>query len=199
MQIRFPFRFAAAALAAFVLNLPMAAQAQTADVPGAPSAPAMAASPDGSRLFAIDAAGRLEIFAVTPAGPEISVALEIAAGGRVALAAPSNRELVMVSQTTQTVSVVDVASESPIVVRSFPIGGGSLDAVFAQAGMTPLEGMILRMKAGDATALLEMRERLSSGDSGLIGEVIDAVIGDDGLLTELIDVVLDLLGDRSPS
>jgi hypothetical protein len=72
--------------------------------------------------------------------------------------------------------------------RIVVIGGGAVQA-------SSLEGMIVRLQGGDLSALVEMRERMRSGDTGLIGDVLGSLIGDDGLLVELIDTVLDLLLD----
>src|SRR5262250_2214494 len=93
----------------------------------------LALSPDGTRLFAVNTPdGRLEIFdlqsGLTHVG-SVSVGLE-----PVAVAARSDSEVWVVNLLSDSVSVVDVASTPPRVVRTLLTCDEPRDIVFAGAG-----------------------------------------------------------------
>ncbi len=96
----------------------------------------LALSPDGTRLFACNTPdGRLEIFAVdddglTHAG-SVPVGLEPAA-----VAARTDGEVWVVNHLSDSVSIVDVASSPPRVVRTLLVGDDPRDIVFAGPGRT---------------------------------------------------------------
>ncbi len=91
----------------------------------------LAMSPDGTRLFAVNTPdNQLEIFDVSAAGltraASVPVGLE-----PVAVAARSNDEVWVVNHLSDSVSVVDVASVPPRVVRTLLVGDEPRDVVFA--------------------------------------------------------------------
>jgi len=94
----------------------------------------LALSPDGTRLYATNTPdGRLEVFDVTASGlsrrASVTVGLE-----PVAVAARSNSEVWVVNHLSDSVSVVDVASDPPRVVRTLLVGDEPRDVVFAGPG-----------------------------------------------------------------
>src|SRR5262245_52243175 len=91
----------------------------------------LALSPDGTRLFAVDTPdNHLEIFDVTPAG--IGPSLSIPVGMEpVAVAARSNTEVWVVNHLSDSVSIVDLASNPPRVSRTLIVGDEPRDIVFA--------------------------------------------------------------------
>src|SRR5438128_2162096 len=91
----------------------------------------LALSPDGSQLFAANTPDdRLEIFSVGSDGlthtGSVPVGLE-----PVAVAARTNGEVWVVNQLSDSVSIVDVASATPHVVRTLLVGDEPRDVVFA--------------------------------------------------------------------
>src|SRR5438874_8476598 len=95
----------------------------------------LALSPDHSRLFAVNTPdARLEIFAVDGAGNltrtgSVAVGLE-----PVAVAARTNGEVWVVNHLSDSVSIVDVSSNPPRVVRTLLVGDEPRDIVFAGTG-----------------------------------------------------------------
>ena len=94
----------------------------------------LALSPDGTRLFAVNTPdARLEIFAVSDDGlahvGAVDVGLE-----PVAVAARSNSEVWVVNHLSDSISIVDVASDPPRVVRTLLVGDEPRDIVFAGNG-----------------------------------------------------------------
>src|SRR5262244_1864411 len=95
----------------------------------------LALSPDGTRLFAVNTPDdRLEIFNVDGTGGlshagSVSVGLE-----PVAVAARTNAEVWVVNHVSDSVSVVDVSSSPPRVVRTLLVGDEPRDIVFAGTG-----------------------------------------------------------------
>jgi YVTN family beta-propeller protein len=82
----------------------------------------LAMSPDGTRLFAVNTPnGRLEIYDIGSAGLEplesVPVGLE-----PVALAARSDGEVWVVNHLSDSISIVDVATDPPRVVRTLLVG-----------------------------------------------------------------------------
>ena len=95
---------------------------------------ALAASPDGSQLFATNISdSRLEIFDIGVSGPvhwtSVPVGLE-----PVAVAARTNSEVWVVNHLSDSVSIVDVGSTPPRVVRTLLVGDEPRDIVFAGPG-----------------------------------------------------------------
>lgn len=91
----------------------------------------LALSPDGTHLFAVNTPdARLEIFDVTPRGifPRASVAVGLEP---VAVAARTDAEVWVVNHLSDSVTVVDVASRPPRVVRTLLVGDEPWDIVFA--------------------------------------------------------------------
>jgi YVTN family beta-propeller protein len=94
----------------------------------------LAMSPDGTQLFAVNTPdGQLEIFDVTASGlsPRASVPVGLEP---VAVAARSNSEVWVVNHLSDSISIVDVASDPPRVVRTLLVGDEPRDIVFAGAG-----------------------------------------------------------------
>src|SRR5437870_7336564 len=95
----------------------------------------LALSPDRSRLFAVNTPDdRLEIFAVDGAGNlthtgSVAVGLE-----PVAVAARTNGEVWVVNHLSDSVSIIDVSSNPPRVVRTLLVGDEPRDIVFAGTG-----------------------------------------------------------------
>ncbi len=94
----------------------------------------LALSPDGTRLFAVNTPdNRLEIFTVTAGGlaraGSVPVGLE-----PVAVAARSDGEVWVVNHLSDSISVVDVASTPPRVVRTLLTCDEPRDIVFAGPG-----------------------------------------------------------------
>src|SRR5438874_5138600 len=95
----------------------------------------LALSPDRSRLFAVNTPDdRLEIFAVDGIGNlthtgSVAVGLE-----PVAVAARTNGEVWVVNHLSDSVSVIDVSSNPPRVVRTLLVGDEPRDIVFAGTG-----------------------------------------------------------------
>src|SRR5436853_187401 len=98
----------------------------------------LALSPDHSRLFAVNTPdARLEIFAVDGAGNltrtgSVAVGLE-----PVAVAARTNGEVWVVNHLSDSVSIIDVSSNPPRVVRTLLVGDEPRDIVFAGTGGNP--------------------------------------------------------------
>jgi len=106
-----------ACAALILLALPRAAGAAFVTFESGQVRP-LALSPDGTRLFAVDTPdNRLEVLAVGPGGltrvASVPVGLE-----PVAVAARSNTEVWVVNHLSDSVSVVDVGSTPPRVVRT---------------------------------------------------------------------------------
>ena len=94
----------------------------------------LALSPDGARLFAVNTPdGRLEIFSLASGSPvheaSVPVGLE-----PVAVAARSNAEVWVVNHLSDSISIVDVSSTPPRVVRTLQVGDEPRDIVFAGPG-----------------------------------------------------------------
>jgi YVTN family beta-propeller protein len=91
----------------------------------------LALAPDGSRLFAVNTPdGRLEIFDLTSGAlvraGSVPVGME-----PVAVAARTPTEVWVVNHLSDSVSIVDVGSTPPRVVRTLPVGDEPRDIVFA--------------------------------------------------------------------
>jgi len=91
----------------------------------------LALSPDGSRLFALNTPDdRLEIFAI--AGGTLTHEASVPVGLEpIAVAARSDAEVWVVNHLSDSVSVVDIASDPPRVVRTLLVGDEPRDVVFA--------------------------------------------------------------------
>ncbi len=91
----------------------------------------LALAQDGSRLFAVNTPdARLEIFRIGPAGiaPEASVPVGLEP---VSVAARTATEVWVVNHLSDSVSIVDVGSVPPRVVRTLLVGDEPRDIVFA--------------------------------------------------------------------
>jgi len=94
----------------------------------------LALSPDGTRLFAVNTPdGQLELFDVTGAGLTHTGAVPVGLEP-VAVAARTNGEVWVVNHLSDSVSIVDVASNPPVVVRTLLVGDEPRDIVFAGPG-----------------------------------------------------------------
>src|SRR5262245_51244951 len=94
----------------------------------------LALSPDGTRLFAVNTPDdRLEIFTVGAGGltptDSVPVGLE-----PVAVAARTNTEVWVVNHLSDSVSIVDLSTSPPRVVRTLLVGDEPRDIVFAGPG-----------------------------------------------------------------
>ena len=91
-------------------------------------------SPDGTRLFALNTPdGRLEVFDVDAAGVQHAASVPVGLEP-VSLAARSDGEVWVVNHLSDSVSIVDVASSPPRVVRTLLVGDEPGDVVFAGPG-----------------------------------------------------------------
>lgn len=96
----------------------------------------LALSPDRQRLFAVNTPdNRLEIFDITPEGlkPASSVMVGLEP---VAVGVRSNSEVWVVNHLSDSVSIVDVSSATPVVVNTLLVGDEPRDIVFAGEGKT---------------------------------------------------------------
>lgn len=94
----------------------------------------LALSPDGNRLFAVNTPdGRLEIFDIKSAGltrlASVPVGME-----PVAVAARTNTEVWVVNHLSDSVSIVDLSTMPPRVVRTLLVGDEPRDVAFAGPG-----------------------------------------------------------------
>jgi len=94
----------------------------------------LALSPDGTRLFATNTPdGVLEVFDITGFG--LSHAVSVPVGLEpIAVAARNNNEVWVVNHLSDSVSIVDVSSTPPRVIRTLLVGDEPGDIVFAGAG-----------------------------------------------------------------
>ena len=92
----------------------------------------LAKSPDGTRLFAVNIPdGRLEIFSIG-AGGALAHTTSVAVGLEpCAVAARTNSEVWVVNHLSDSVSIVDVSANPPIVTRTLLVGDEPRDVVFA--------------------------------------------------------------------
>jgi DNA-binding beta-propeller fold protein YncE len=94
----------------------------------------LALSPDGTRLFAVNTPDdRLEIFSVGGGGLTHTGAVQVGLEP-VAVAARSDSEVWVVNHLSDSISIVDVASSPPRVVRTLLVGDEPRDIVFAGPG-----------------------------------------------------------------
>ncbi|MGH7893896.1 MAG: YncE family protein, partial [Candidatus Binatia bacterium] len=94
----------------------------------------LALSPDGTRLFAVNTPdNRLELFDVTAGGLTHAGAVPVGLEP-VAVAARTNGEVWVVNHLSDSVSIVDVTSDPPHVVRTLLVGDEPRDIVFAGPG-----------------------------------------------------------------
>ncbi len=120
-------------VAAFISNL-VVAQRGTAFVTfETAQVRPLALSPDGRTLFALNTPdARLELFAVS--GGDISHTGSVQVGLEpVAVAARTNAEVWVVNHLSDSISIVDVGSTPPHVVRTLLVGDEPRDIVFAGA------------------------------------------------------------------
>src|SRR5438309_3564240 len=96
----------------------------------------LALTPDGTRLLAVNTPDdRLQIFAVSPSG--LSPLSSVPVGMEpVAVAARSNSEAWVVNHLSDSVSIVDLTTSPPHVVRTLIVGDEPRDIVFAGPGRT---------------------------------------------------------------
>jgi DNA-binding beta-propeller fold protein YncE/uncharacterized membrane protein YgcG len=94
----------------------------------------LAMSPDGTRLFAVNTPnGQLEIYDIGSAGLELLESVPVGLEP-VALAARSDGEVWLVNHLSDSISIVDVATDPPRVVRTLLVGDEPRDIVFAGPG-----------------------------------------------------------------
>jgi DNA-binding beta-propeller fold protein YncE len=98
----------------------------------------LALSPDGTRLFAVNTPDdHLEIFLVEAGTGTLTHETSVPVGLEpVAVAARSNTEVWVVNHLSDSVSIVDVGSTPPRVVRTLLVGDEPRDVVFAGTGST---------------------------------------------------------------
>jgi YVTN family beta-propeller protein len=94
----------------------------------------LAMSPDGARLFVVNTPdGRLEIFNIGLAG--LAPAASVPVGMEpVAVAARSNTEVWVVNHLSDSISIIDLSTTPPRVVRTLLVGDEPRDIVFAGPG-----------------------------------------------------------------
>ncbi|HZP27332.1 MAG TPA: hypothetical protein VFC99_00135, partial [Acidimicrobiia bacterium] len=94
----------------------------------------LALTPDGSRLLAVNTPdARLQVFAVSGAG--LSPLWSVPVGMEpVAVAARSNGEAWVVNHLSDSVSIVDLTTSPPHVIRTLVVGDEPRDVVFAGPG-----------------------------------------------------------------
>ena len=91
----------------------------------------LAMSPDNSQLFAVNTPdNRLEIFTITAAGLSLEASVPVGMEP-VAVAARNNNEVWVVNHLSDSVSIVDVSTTPPRVVRTLLVGDEPRDIVFA--------------------------------------------------------------------
>ena len=129
MKLTAPLRARFAAVFALIsLAGPVFAQGTYTLFESGPVRP-LALSPDGAKLFVCNIPdGRLEIFDVTPAGLTLSGSVQVGVDP-VAVATRGNGEVWVVNHMSDSVSIVDVASQR--VVRTLLVGDEPRDIVFA--------------------------------------------------------------------
>jgi DNA-binding beta-propeller fold protein YncE len=94
----------------------------------------LAMSPDGTRLFAINTPdNRLEVFSLASGSPVHVGAVEVGLEP-IAVVARTDDEVWVVNHLSDSVSIVDVASDPPRVVRTLLVGDEPRDIVFAGPG-----------------------------------------------------------------
>jgi YVTN family beta-propeller protein len=137
----------------------------------------LALSPDGTRLFAVNTPdNRLEIFTVgggtlTPAG-SVPVGLE-----PVAVAARSNGEVWVVNHLSDSISVVDVSTTPPRVIRTLQTCDEPRDIVFAGPGGT--RAFVTAARRGQNCAV--SADLTTSGLGRAVVQVYDATSLGNGL------------------
>jgi YVTN family beta-propeller protein len=95
----------------------------------------MAMSPDGTRLFAVNTPGDyLEIFSIDGSGGLVRIGSVPVGLEPIAVAARSNSEVWVVNHLSDSVSIVDVGTSPPRVVRTLLVGDEPRDIVFAGTG-----------------------------------------------------------------
>ena len=131
---------------------------------GGPVRP-LALSPDGSRLFVANAPeNHLEIFQVGPGGGLTPIGSVPVGVEPVAVAAPSNSEVWVVNHLSDSVSIVDVASSPPRVVRTLLVGDEPRDIVFAG---NPLRAFISTAHRGQHRSHASIAAQPGAGDPQL--------------------------------
>ncbi len=91
----------------------------------------LAQSPDGNKLFAVNTPdGMLEIFTITSTGllHEVSVPVGLEP---VAVAARNNDEVWVINHLSDSISVIDVSTNPPRVIKTLLVGDEPRDIVFA--------------------------------------------------------------------
>lgn len=153
----------------------------------------IAMSPDGSRLFVVNTAeGRLEIREPTAEGRTNPVASVPVGLEPVAVAVRNNSEVWVVNHLSDSVSIVDVASTPPRVVRTLLVGDEPRGIVFAGPG---------RNRAFIATAHRGQNTPWPDGDYDVpgVGRADVWVFNANSLGTSLQGdplTVIELFGDR---
>jgi YVTN family beta-propeller protein len=95
----------------------------------------LAMSPDGTRLFAVNTPDDyLEIFSIDGSGGLVRTGSVPVGLEPIAVAARSNSEVWVVNHLSDSVSIVDVGSSPPRVVRTLLVGDEPRDIVFAGTG-----------------------------------------------------------------
>ncbi|MBY0278828.1 hypothetical protein K2Z84_26125 [Candidatus Binatia bacterium] len=128
------FAFAVAAIALLAARvLPAAADSFVAFETG--QVRPLAMSPDGSRLFALNTPdNRLEIFTIGAGGALTHDGSVVVGLEPIALAARSDAEVWVVNHLSDSISVVDVSSSPPRVIRTITTCDEPRDIVFAGPG-----------------------------------------------------------------
>ncbi len=179
---------AAAGLAGTLLALGASAGAQSFVNFESGQVRPLALSPDGTRLFAVNTPdNRLEIFTVAPAGltraGSVPVGLE-----PVAVAARTDGEVWVVNHLSDSISIVDVASTPPRVVRTLLTCDEPRDIVFAGPGN--VRAFVTTARRGQSCPLNV--QHATPGIGRAVVQVFDAVTSLDATLggTPIANVVL---------
>ena len=108
----------------------------------------LALAPDGSSLFAVNTPdNRLEVFEVDGEGLRHAASVPVGMEP-VAVAVRDEREVWVVNHLSDSVSIVDVAAETPRVVGTLLVGDEPSDVVFAGSGPNGLRAFVTTAHRG---------------------------------------------------
>src|SRR5689334_452649 len=131
----------------------------------------LALTPDGTRLLAVNTPDdQLEIFAVGAGGLTYTASVPVGMEP-VAVAARSNTEAWVVNHLSDSISIVDLSTSPPHVVRTLLVGDEPRDVVFAGAGRT--RAFITTAHRGQQRSASEISSVTGAGDPQLLTPSVD--------------------------